>query len=163
MFAAVFSLFCINENSSYFSANRYLNNEASAANELFPELLSTLVWDVVPGDDEALTWGHVITNLISPSTIHHSDFSSAFLKANSEALDCRLEDAASVLAKRSWWVVEWRHWVRVLSRFEMESREIPGGIRVGLILESGLLPPLQMGNAVFPYNFNTREISNIND
>lgn len=43
---------------------RFLNNEASAAHELFPELLTTLVRDVVSGDDEALTWGHMIADLM---------------------------------------------------------------------------------------------------
>lgn len=48
----------------WFWTDRFLENKASAAHELFSELLSTLVGDVISGNDEPLTWRHVIADLV---------------------------------------------------------------------------------------------------
>lgn len=65
------------------------------------------------------TWSP--TSCISPSTIHHSDFSSAFLMASAGDLDRRLGDRASVRIRRNWLPAASKHQGKVLSLFARES------------------------------------------
>lgn len=44
--------------------NRFLENEASPAHELFPELLSTPIGDIFSGYNESLARGHIITDFV---------------------------------------------------------------------------------------------------
>ena len=44
--------------------NRFLDGEASSAHELFPKLLSALIGDVIPREDEALARRNVVADLV---------------------------------------------------------------------------------------------------
>lgn len=49
---------------SHERANRFLEDKSSAAHELIPQLLTATVGDVVPRNDEAFPWRHVISDLV---------------------------------------------------------------------------------------------------
>ena len=46
------------------STDHFLDDETGAAHELFAELLAALVGDIVSGDHEPLSRGHVLANLV---------------------------------------------------------------------------------------------------